>query len=188
MGYIGNFFVAIDQLGNVIAGGNPDNTISSRVGYYTNHHNPDTKVPLQWRIFEKIIDFTFWPIDGPHHCHEAFHSDAGETFDKNTKNVLVAILAALLIIPSCILIATLLYILYLFRIVSPRDVNRNNNIKNRLHLAKAKLEGTLHELNEHKVVVDDELRQDALATILAAQKVSDKINGMLRLKKRAAQQ
>ena len=100
MSYLSNFFVSIDQLGNVLAGGNPDNTISSRVGYYNKHNIQAEKAPLQWRIFETIINFTFYPIDGVDHCHEAFHNDAGEEFDKNTKNILVAILASVIIVPS----------------------------------------------------------------------------------------
>jgi len=181
MGYLGNFFVSIDQLGNAIAGGNPDNTISSRVGFYNQHNKSGTKAPWQWRIFEKIINFTFYPIDGEAHCHEAYHNDAGEAFDLHTKNVIVALLAASIIIPSCILISLLLYPLYLFGIVSPKQIDRNANIKNRLYLAKAKLEGTLHELNEHKVKVDDELKACALDTIESAENVSEKINGMLNL-------
>lgn len=184
MGYLNNFFVSIDQLGNVIAGGNPDNTISSRVGYYNKHNTTTEKAPLQWRIFETIINFTFYPIDGEDHCHEAFHNDAGEEFDGNTRNILVAILAALIIIPSCLLISTLLYTLYLFGIVSPKHIDRNKNIKKRLNLAQAKLDGTLHELNEHRVYIDDELKEDAIETIESAQDVYDKINGMLNLRKR----
>ena len=36
--YIGNAFVSIDQFGKSLAGGNPDNTISARVGYYNHYH------------------------------------------------------------------------------------------------------------------------------------------------------
>ena len=181
--FLRNFFISIDQLGNVIAGGNPDNTISSRVGYYNNHHKVSEKTPWQWKVFEKIIDVTFWPIDGPGHCHEAFHSDAGETFDQDTKNILVAILAALLIIPSCIVISILLYTLYLFRIVSPKNVDRAKNIKKRLILAQAKLEGTFHELDEHEVIVNEQLKECAKNTIISAKKVADKINEKLSMVK-----
>lgn len=184
MGYIANFFVSIDQLGNVIAGGNPDNTVSSRVGYYNQHNSSGEKAPWQWRLFEKIINFSFWPIDGPGHCHEAFHNDAGEEFDENTNNIIFAILASVIIIPSCLFICILLYTLYAFGIVSPKNIDRNKNIKKRLKLAKAKLDGTLHELNEHKVTVDEELKQASEATIKSANEVSDKINGMLNLMKR----
>ncbi len=184
MSYLNNFFVSIDQLGNVLAGGNPDNTISSRVGFYNKHNTDAEKAPWQWRFFEKIINFTFYPIDGEDHCHEAFHNDAGEEFDKNTKNILVAILASLIIIPSCLLISTLLYTLYAFGIVSPKHIDRNKNIKKRLNLAQAKLDGTLHELNEHKVEIDYKLKEVALETIESAQDVYDKICGMLNLRKR----
>lgn len=184
MSYLGNFFVSIDQLGNVLAGGNPDNTISSRVGYYNRHHKTGKKAPWQWRVFEKIINFTFWPIDGPNHCHEAFHNDAGEDFDPNTNNILVAILAAIIIVPSTLFISILLYLLYFLGIVSPKYIDRNKNIKDRLRCAKAKLDGTLHELNEHKIEVDDALKICALKTIESAKYVSEKIEGMLNLKKR----
>ena len=46
MNYLVNFFVSIDQFGNVLAGGNPDNTISSRVGYYTEKYYDRTKFLL----------------------------------------------------------------------------------------------------------------------------------------------
>ncbi len=184
MSYLSNLFVSIDQLGNVLAGGNPDNTISSRVGYYNKHKSAIEKAPVQWRIFETIINFTFYPIDGEDHCHEAFHNDAGEEFDNHTKNILVAILAAVIIIPSCLLISILLYTLYLFGIVSPKHIDRNKNITKRLNLAQAKLDGTLHELNEHKVEINDPLKEDALNTIDSANAVFEKINGMLNLKKR----
>ena len=184
MSYLGNFFVWIDQLGNVIAGGNPDNTISSRVGYYNQHYTSEEKTPWQWRFFERIINFTFRPIDGENHCHEAFHNDAGEDFDKNTKNILVAILAAVIIIPSCVLICVLLYLLYAIGIVSPKNIERNENIQKRLKSANTKLEGTLYELNEHKVIVNDELKIASQKTIILANKISEKINEMLNLKKR----
>ena len=184
--HLGHFFVSIDQLGNVIAGGNPDNTISSRVGYYNQHNNSGKKAPWAWRFFEQIINLTFWPIDGDNHCHEAFHNDAGEDFDDNTKNVLVAILAAIIIIPSCLVIAVVLDILYWLGIISPKNIDRNKNISKRLDLSKAKLQGTLHELNEHKVDVDHSLSLQANEVIKMAQEVSEKIEGMIRLKERLA--
>ncbi len=182
MRYLGNLFVSIDQLGNVLAGGNPDNTISSRVGYYTRHFESE-RIPWQWRFFEKIIDFTFYPIDGKNHCHEAFHNDAGEIFDKETSDIMVAVLA-IIIIPSCAVIALLLYILYLFRIVSPRNIDRNKNIKKRLRIAEAKLNGTLHELNEHPVDVDEELKTILNETQSTLDEVAEKLKGMLKLKRR----
>ena len=182
MRYLTNFFVSIDQLGNVIAGGNPDNTISSRVGYYT-QHSETKKIAWYWIWFEKIINTAFFPLDGKNHCHEAFHNDAGETFDKKTSNIVVALLA-IIIIPSCVFIGLLLYILYAFYLVNPKFIDRNKNIQKRLNIAEAKLYGTLHELNEHKVEVNDELLGKLIETKETLQKVENKLTGMIELNAR----
>lgn len=182
MSYLSNFFVSIDQLGNVLAGGNPDNTISSRVGYYT-RSSDESKIPFQWKLFRNIINSTFWPIDGPNHCREAYLNDAGEEFDEGTSDIAVALLAILIIV-SCIFIAALLYLLYALRIVSPRHINRNKNIKNRLTIAEAKLNGALTELNTHKVEVDQELDTILDETQLTLTQISEKINGILDINRR----
>ena len=147
MKYLSNFFVSIDQFGNVIAGGNPDNTISSRVGYYTEKYYEPHEIPFKWKFFRNIINFTFKPIDGDNHCKEAYYNDAGEEFDKGTSDITIAILA-IIIVPSCVLIGLLLYTLYIFGIVSPKKINRTRNIKLRLGIAGAKLKGVYSELNE----------------------------------------
>ncbi|PCH76652.1 MAG: hypothetical protein COB98_05545 [Flavobacteriaceae bacterium] len=181
MSYLGNFFIAIDQLGNVMAGGNPDNTISSRVGYYNSHNYFKNNTPWQWRLFEQIIDASFYPVDGPSHCHEAYYNDAGEVFDPGTNDFLI-FLAGCIIIPSCILIALLLYTLFVFGLVSPRKINRNSKVKSRLKTAKAKLNGTLHELKEHPVKIDLEILEKALATQIISDLLVARIKGMLGLK------
>ncbi len=181
MSYLGNFFVSIDQLGNVLAGGNPDNTISSRIGYYTEKHYPSGEVPFKWRMFKNIINFTFYPIDGNDHCKEAYYNDAGEEFDKGTNDIAVAVLA-ILIISSCILIAILLYVLFAFGIVSPRNINRSENIKQRLRIAEAKLKGVYSELNQYKVKVDEELDDIIDETQDTIEEIVKKIDGMLNLK------
>lgn len=178
-----NFFISIDQLGNVLAGGNPDNTISSRVGYYTEKYYDPDKIPLRWTLFKNIINFTFFPIDGKNHCKEAYFNDAGEEFDKGTSDFAVAILA-ILIIFSCLFIAILLYILYAFGIVSPKKINRTKNIKQRLRIAEAKLKGVYSELNEYQVKVDEELDEIIDNTQNTIEEIAEKISGILRLKQR----
>lgn len=64
MSYLSNFFVSIDQLGNVIAGGNPDNTISSRVGFYNQHNTNGEIAPWQWRLLKKLLTFHFIKVTG----------------------------------------------------------------------------------------------------------------------------
>lgn len=183
MSYLGNFFVSIDQLGNVLAGGNPDNTISSRVGYYTEAFYPAEKVPLKWKVFKNIINFTFYPIDGKAHCKEAYYNDVGEEFDKGTNDFAVALLAILISI-SCIFISILLYLLFALGIVSPKKINRTNNIKQRLRMAEAKLKGVHSELNQYKVIVDKELDEIIEDTQDTIEEIVGKLDGMLDLKKR----
>ncbi|CAL2104079.1 conserved protein of unknown function [Tenacibaculum sp. 190130A14a] len=185
MNFFVNFLVAIDQLGNVLAGGNPDNTISSRVGYYTEKYYPANKIPLKWRIFRDIIDFTFYPIDGKNHCKEAYFNDAGEEFDTGTNDFAVAVLAILIII-SCVFITFLLYFLYLLGIVSPKKINRTKNIKQRLLLAEAKLKGVYTELNEHQIIVDAELDVIIDETQNTIEEIAQKVEGILQLKERLA--
>ncbi len=183
MNFLTNFFISIDQLGNVLAGGNPDNTISSRVGYYTERYYELEELPLRWRLFRNIINFTFYPIDGKNHCKEAYFNDAGEEFDKGTSDMAVAILAVL-IIASCLFIATVLYVLFAVGIVSPKDINRTENIKQRLRIAEAKLKGVYSELNEYPVKVDEELDEIIAETQTTIKDISEKIDGILRLRLR----
>lgn len=69
--------IAIDQLGNALAGGHPVTTISARVGYFS--ANADT-CPFYWKWLETIIDFAFYPIDGSSHCYKAWQNDEYELF------------------------------------------------------------------------------------------------------------
>ncbi|WP_299215084.1 hypothetical protein [uncultured Aquimarina sp.] len=147
--YISNLFVAIDQLGNAIAGGNPDNTISARVGYYNYYiYNRET-VPWYWYWFMQIIDITFYPVDGPNHCHEAYHNDPGEIFDNRATNFFIAIAATLIIIPSCVLIALVLYLLSALRIVKRKKIERDKNLEKRVDSCNFLLNSMLHEIDHH---------------------------------------
>lgn len=183
MAYLTNFFVSIDQLGNVIAGGNPDNTISSRVGYYTEEYYKPEEIPIKWKLFKTIINFTFYPIDGTDHCKEAYYNDVGEDFDKGTSDIAIAILAIFIII-SCIPISVLLYSLLAVGFVSPKQINRTKNIKERLRVAEAKLKGVYTELNEYKVKVDEELDEIIEDTQNTIEEIVEKINGVLNLNQR----
>ncbi len=183
MKYISNIFISIDQFGNVLAGGNPDNTISSRVGYYTEKYYDKEDVPLKWKIFKSIINFTFFPIDGRNHCKEAYYNDAGEEFDEGTSDIAIAVLA-LIIILSCVVISMVLYSLYSLGIVNPKNINRSENIKFKLKTSEAKLKGILTELNQYKVIVDNELDDIIESTKTTIEEIVEKIEGMLNLKSR----
>lgn len=108
-GYFKNVLISIDQLGNTLCGGDPDSTISARVGYFALM----SKTPQKyfWLGLQKIINFTFWPIDGPNHCLDAFESDPEEAFYDNNGDVF-RVLLSIIIVASCLLISVLLYIFW----------------------------------------------------------------------------
>ena len=112
MGYVKNILISIDQLGNAIAGGNPDNTISSRVGYFSQVGKSITS--MYWRTLEKIINFAFWPVDGPNHCQLAFEDDPEETFYDGGSDF-VRFVLSLIIIVACLPISIILYAIWLVR-------------------------------------------------------------------------
>lgn len=112
MKYFFNILVAIDQLGNAICGGNPDNTISARVGYFSQVTTNWTK--WYWKTFEKVINFTFWPVDGPDHCLQAFEADAKETFYDNNGDFF-RVLLSIIIVVFCIPISIILYTFWVIK-------------------------------------------------------------------------
>jgi hypothetical protein len=72
--YLINLLIGIDQLGNALTGGDPDETISSRIGKIKRHHNG--VVPWR-RPLTKIIDFALDKID-PNHSIDAIEEDEGK--------------------------------------------------------------------------------------------------------------
>jgi hypothetical protein len=96
--------IAIDQLGNAIAGGNPDATISARVGFFAIHSRGIKR--YYWLLLQAIIDFTFYPVDGPRHCYQAMLDDKDEGF-KEGSDVMRVILGEIIIL-ACIPISIVL--------------------------------------------------------------------------------
>lgn len=112
MGYFKDLFIAIDQLGNALAGGDPDNTISARVGYFANYDDK-TKDIWYWNFFEWIINFTFYPNDGKDHCLQSYYCDPGENYRGEGYRILY-VFAAFIIISTCIPISIIMWTCYLF--------------------------------------------------------------------------
>jgi len=69
-GWLYSVLIAIDQLGNALAGGYADSTISARVGYNARHSASVRQ--NYWRLLEWVIDYSFLPLDGPHHCYQSY--------------------------------------------------------------------------------------------------------------------
>lgn len=109
MRWLHGVLIAVDQLGNAVAGGNPDLTISARVGYQSRlkghwHHK-------YWVALEKLINFTFYPIDGPNHCKQAYESE--EDYSRERGSDVTRAILSLIVIPACIIIAPVIRIIVL---------------------------------------------------------------------------
>lgn len=76
--YVFSVLVAVDQLANALTGGNPDMTISARIGQFS--HNS-----IYWRKLEKLVDWAFLPVEGPNHCWRAMVSEVGRTDRQGSK-------------------------------------------------------------------------------------------------------
>jgi len=72
--WIINILIGVDQLGNAIGGGDPDETISSRLGKMARRHGG--KVPL-WRPLSWLIAAGLEIID-PGHLAGAIEDDEGK--------------------------------------------------------------------------------------------------------------
>jgi hypothetical protein len=92
--YLGRVLIAIDQLGNALAGGNPDATISARLGWlYMN------RTTWWTTLLMRIVDITFYSLDGKNHCLQAYDKTMDEPMRRGS-DIALAVLG-LLIIPSC---------------------------------------------------------------------------------------
>jgi len=69
-----NILISIDQLGNTITGGDPDETISSRLGKMKVKHGG--RIPW-YRPLSKVVDFGLDKIE-PNHSIDAIEKDEGK--------------------------------------------------------------------------------------------------------------
>jgi len=61
-GYIWAVFIGLDQLGNALAGGHPDMTVSARLGFLAAREG-------FWKPARRMVDWAFDPVDGEDHCY-----------------------------------------------------------------------------------------------------------------------
>lgn len=107
MEYLKNLLTALDQLGNSITGGNPDVTISARVGGHSL-----MGYSKYWKVLERVIDFTFEPIDGKNHCLESFYSDDDQ--DIGLASSLVFTSLSVVVLVSCLFLIPVIRVVSLF--------------------------------------------------------------------------
>ena len=79
--YFINILISIDQFANTLLGGDPDETISSRLGKLKRRHGG---VIPWYRFMSGLIDWLLDKID-PHHSTDAIEDDEGKNsiLDKN---------------------------------------------------------------------------------------------------------
>ena len=114
MDYIKNILVSLDRLANSIAYGSTDATISGRTGHYSNHSAPSVR--WYWVMLKYIIDFTFFPVDGPGHCEHSCKQENCSDY-KPANGFFFMLLLCLITIFSCIPIAAVLYLAKLIKTI-----------------------------------------------------------------------
>ena len=111
--YIGRLLNALSQLGNTVIGGNPDVSISARIGEYNYFYNSTF-----YRIVEKIVDFTFEPIDGKGHCRKAYLNDRYEDFTIGRGSEIGAFFMVIIVLIFCVPLALVFYLYKLIKTIS----------------------------------------------------------------------
>lgn len=84
--YIGRLLISFDQLGNAIAGGNPDVTISARLYYLSEVRETLIAKWLMW-----LVDFVFYPVDGVAHCEKAYVNHEDEAIRRGSDVALIVL-------------------------------------------------------------------------------------------------
>ena len=75
--YVRNILVGIDQLVNTIIGGDPDETISSRIGKC--QRGDFGRAVWYFTYLPRVfVDLVFYYFDGPNHCRNNIEEDEGK--------------------------------------------------------------------------------------------------------------
>ena len=82
-------------------------------------HTRIAKIILKLLVCQSIINFTFYPLDGPDHCHYAYHNEENEDYNP-AKGIVVMFILSLITIVSCIILIPFLYLLLGVGLVTPK--------------------------------------------------------------------
>lgn len=111
-------FIKADKRLNWVAGGSLTNTISGRIGFYSNHALLITRI--YWVILQAIVDFTFYPMDNWGHCHLSYHADETKGDYKPTDWVVFFFLLSLITVASCLILMTFFYLFWAFGFIKQK--------------------------------------------------------------------
>lgn len=106
--YFGRVINAVSQLGNALSGGSADVSISARIGSMKDKN-------WFWRWCRRLVDFTFYPIDGAGHCAGAFFNDIDEDFQRGEGWLPGIIIMTLLMIAVCTAAIPFTWVYYLIK-------------------------------------------------------------------------
>jgi hypothetical protein len=70
MNYWRKAALSIDQTINALAGGNPDVSLSAHIGYMS------MQGKTRWWCIERVVNYTFKPLDGEGHCADSVLADS----------------------------------------------------------------------------------------------------------------
>lgn len=105
---------AISQLINVLFGGHQHAAVSSKVGFFAVNYPERTF----WLKIMRVIDFTFYPIDGEWHCINAYCADTTEDYKMGVSHGFWFAALCIVVVAFCIPLSILFWTPYLF-IVKP---------------------------------------------------------------------
>lgn len=98
--YILEVLIAFDQLGNALAGGHADQTVSGRVGWHANYGNHI----IRWLFPQAVINWGFSPVHGDNHCLDSIEFDRNISDHTTFGLIAVTFLAVVFAVPIGILL------------------------------------------------------------------------------------
>lgn len=105
--YVGRNLNALSQAANALIGGNPDVSISARIGYNGYHNNN-----VLWMLCQVIVDYTFYPLDGWNHCYNAYKRDIKEEYNSDLFGRVGIVLMSIIMLIACSVLAPIFWSYY----------------------------------------------------------------------------
>lgn len=105
--YLGNLSHALSQVGNSLCGGNANISISGQIG------SNITRISKYWRFLKKMVDFTFFPLDGNNHCLKAWEKQNHEKHKRI--NFLGRVIMFIIVFFSCLVLNIIIWPAHLLK-------------------------------------------------------------------------
>lgn len=120
--YFVNVFYFLDLLVNALSGGHVLITVSARVGMINKYYELKRKrghkrtfTSCMWKLYEKVINYAFYPIDQEDHCFKAYLWTKLNVCTRDIKHVTVqhgpmvlVLLLGLIVLVSAALLAIII--------------------------------------------------------------------------------